>query len=105
MAAKEIAWLRNLLGDVGCVQERPTALLCDNQSAIRLVKNPEFHQRTKHIDVKYHFIRSMEEEGTLNIVYTDTTTQLADALTKPLSEPKFLKFKHDIGICSVVALN
>ena len=71
-----------------------------------LGKKSRFHQRTTHIDVEYHFIQSMEEEGTLNIVYIDTTTQLADALAKSLSEEKFLKFKHDIGTCSaVVALN
>lgn len=100
MATKEIAWLRSLLKDIGCQQDRPTALLCDNQSAIRLVRNPELHQRTKRIDVKFHNIRSMQEEGAVDVTYVETTSQLADGLTKPLNEPKFSKFKFYVGMCS-----
>ena len=55
--SKEIIWMRRLLGDIDWKQPNPTPLLCDNQSAIKLVRNPKLHQRTKHIDVKYHFIR------------------------------------------------
>jgi len=101
-ATKEIAWLRNLLNDIGCCQHQPTPLLCDNQSAIRLVRNPEFHQRTKHIDVKFHYIRNMQEEGAVNILYVDTSNQLADALTKALTQPMFVKFKSCIGMSSSV---
>jgi hypothetical protein len=101
-ATKEIAWLRNLLNDIGCCQHQPTTLLCDNQSAIRLVRNPEFHQRTKHIDVKFHYIRNMQEEGAVNILYVDTSNQLADALTKALTQPMFVKFKSCIGMSSSV---
>lgn len=56
MATRQVAWMRSLLSDIGCNQLGPTPLLCDNQSAIRLVRNPEFHQRTKQIDVKYHYV-------------------------------------------------
>ena len=56
-ATKEIVWMRNLLNHIGLPQPEPTTLLCDNQSAIRLVKNPEFHRRTKHKYVQFHFIR------------------------------------------------
>lgn len=101
MATKEIVWLRNLLNDIGCCQSYPTALFCDNQSAIRLVRNPEFHQRTKHIDVKFHFIRTMQEDGTIRMEYIQSENQLADGLTKPLSVPKFNKFRCDIGMCSI----
>ena len=73
-ATKEIAWLRNLLNDIGCCQHQPTPLLCENQSAIRLVRNPEFHQRTKHIDAKFNYIRNMQEEGAVNILYVDSQT-------------------------------
>lgn len=97
-ATKEIIWLRRLLKDLGRPQHNATPLLCDNQSAIKLVRNPEYHQRTKHIDVRYHFIRSMQEDNTLNVKYVQTSEQLADGLTKSLDGPKFLKFKCGIGM-------
>ena len=56
-STKELIWMRRLLASVGCEQTGPSTLYCDNQGAIKLVHNPEFHRRTKHIDVKYHFIR------------------------------------------------
>lgn len=55
-ASKEIVWLRQLLKDLDCKVSTPTILYVDKQSAIRLVNNPEFHKRTKHIDIKFHFI-------------------------------------------------
>ena len=66
-AAKEVIWLRLLLSDLGCECKNATELYVDNQSAIRLVRNPEFHKRTKHIDIKYHFIpRTSREPGNLH---------------------------------------
>ena len=95
---KEIIWLRGLLNDLGCPQHGATTLLCDNQSAIKLVRNPEYHQRTKHIDVRFHFIRSMQEDGLVDVSYVQTTEKYADGLTKSLDRPKFSKFKSDIGM-------
>ncbi|XP_032794774.1 secreted RxLR effector protein 161-like [Daphnia magna] len=100
MATEEIAWLRSLLKDIGCKQDRPTRLLCDNQSTIRLMRNPEFHQHTKHIDVKYHYIRNMQEEGAVNVTYVKTTSHLANGLTKTPNEQKISKFKFDMSMCS-----
>ena len=54
---KEIVWFRQLLADVGHVQERPTTIICDNQGCIVLAKNLKHHSHTKHIDVQHHFIR------------------------------------------------
>jgi hypothetical protein len=59
-------------------------LLADNQSAIALSKNPVFHERSKHIDVHYHYIRECVDEGRIIIDYTATEEQLADILTKAL---------------------
>ena len=61
--SKEIIWMRRLLGDIDWKQPNPTPLLCDNQSAIRLVRNPELHQRTKHIDVKCHSSEPFKTTG------------------------------------------
>ncbi|UYV80029.1 hypothetical protein LAZ67_18001468 [Cordylochernes scorpioides] len=64
-ATKEMVWLRRLLKDIGIKMDRPTVLNMDNQAAIKLVQNPEFHKRTKHIDVRYHYIRTKQEDDVL----------------------------------------
>jgi len=97
-ASKEAVWMRSVLRHIGFNQEIPTPLLCDNQSAIKLIFNPEFHKRTKHIDVKYHFIREKQQDGTINVEYVDTTLQLADIFTKPLDAVRFRKLRHEIGV-------
>lgn len=73
-------------------------LFCDNQSSIRLIKNPEFHKRTKHIDVKYHFIREKFSNGFFDLQYVSTDDQVADILTKPLAKDKFTRFRSLMGI-------
>lgn len=88
-AAKETAWLRNLLNDLEYQCEGATTLFVDNQSAIRLVKNPEFHQRTKHIDIQYHYIRERVQDSELCVNYIPTTLQRADIFTKPLPKDRF----------------
>ena len=62
----------------------PPKLFIDNKSAISLSKNPVFHERSKHIDIWYHFIRECVEEGKIDIDYVQTNDQLADTLTKGL---------------------
>ena len=68
-ASKEITWMRHFLGNFDALQVQPTILLCDNQSAIKLVHKTEFHQRTKHLDVKYHFIHEQQTNGTIDVNY------------------------------------
>ena len=70
-----------------------TTLFCDNKSAISMAKNPVFHSRTKHIDVKYNFIREAVENGVIEIKYCSTQNQMADIFTKALSIEKFLQFR------------
>lgn len=94
---KELIWLKNLLQEIVGSMNIPK-LYIDNQSAIKLIKNPEFHRRTKHIDVKYHFIRENFEKHVFEPEYICTDNQLADILTKPLSKEKFERFRQLIGI-------
>lgn len=70
----------------------------DNQSAIRLVKNPEFHKRSKHIDVRFHFIREKYEQKFLDLQYVQTNDMLADVFTKALPAPKFNEIISKLGI-------
>ena len=101
-ATKEGIWLRRLLLDLNPEWNVPLPLLCDNQSAIRLIRNPEFHQRTKHIDVRYHFIRGHHEAKEIDVLYVPTEEQLADPFTKPLPNPRFTTLRDALGIISLI---
>ena len=87
-SAKEGIWLRQLMADVGCVQERATMIMCDNQSCIALTKNPKHHSCTKHIDVQHHFIREKVEEEVIELRYCPTQEMVVDVLTKALARDK-----------------
>jgi hypothetical protein len=97
-AAKEAIWLRQLLSKLGLDTSSPTVLHVDNQSAIAIAKNPEFHDHTKHIDVRYHFLRQVVEDGTVELQYIPTGDQVADALTKGLPPTSFNKFWDAMGV-------
>jgi len=76
----------------------PIHLFLDNQSAIHLTENPKFHNRTKHIDVKYHFIRDYYGEGILTLSYIPTADMLEDRLTKPLPLATYQKHAPLAGL-------
>ena len=75
-----------------------TVILCDNQSGIRVSENLVFHDRSKHIDIRYHFIRDMVQQGFVGLDHIGTDEQVADILTKPLGKVKFLTFREKLGI-------
>ena len=73
----------------------------DNRSAIELAKNPVHHERNKHIDLRFHFIRECIEEGRVDIEHISTDGQLADVLTKSLGCVKFLEMRLKLGVMEV----
>ena len=75
-----------------------TVILCDNQNGIRLSENPVFHDRSKHIDIRYHFIRDIVQRGAIRLDHIGTDEQVVDILTKPLGKVKFLTFREKFGI-------
>ena len=75
-----------------------TVILCDNQSGIQFSENPVFHDRSKHIDIRYHFIWDMVQRGAVRLDHIGTDEQVTDILTKPLGKVKFLIFHENIGI-------
>jgi hypothetical protein len=73
-------------------------LLCDNESAIRMADNPVEHIHTKHIDIRYHFLRDHQQKGDTEIAYVSTQNQLVDIFTKPLDEKTFSKLRNELNI-------
>ena len=71
-------------------------LNCDNQGSIALAKNPIKHQRTKHIDIKYHFIRDQISKGIVEISYIPSEYNVADVFTKPVSSIRLNKFRNKL---------
>jgi len=96
MAAQESTWLMQLLEDLHQPVKYPISLYCDNLSAIRLVENPVFHARTKHVEVHYHFIREKVLKEEIELKHVRTENQVADLLTKSLSGSKFESFYHSL---------
>ena len=93
-------WLRRLLEVLHNHQQGPTLIYCDNVSAIKLSRNPVLHGRSKHIDVRYHFLRDLCKDGIIELVFCKSENQIADILTKPLKLVMFLKLRRLIGVCS-----
>jgi len=85
---KDVIWGRQLLTDLGLAQNIPTEVSSDNQAAIKLVQNPVYHKRTKHIGVRHHFIRDEQEKQHIAVKFVPTDMQPADMLTKSLSSPR-----------------
>eukprot|EP00253_Pinus_taeda_P027607 PITA_27607 len=94
MASCEAIWLRRLFSELFGHVLDTTVILCDNQSGIRLSESPVFHDRSKHIDIRYHFIQDMVQRGAIRLHHIGTDEQVADILTKPLGKVKFLVFRE-----------
>ena len=97
-ATKEAIWIRRFLLDIGHPQTLATTILIDNQAAIAIARNPTFHARTKHIEIRYHFIREKLESGEIDVEYVPTDDQIADILTKGLARQKHEYFSTEIGL-------
>ena len=99
-ATQEATWIQTFLSKIGHPLGKPIPLYVDNQSAIKLIQNPVAHDRTKHIDIKYHFIRDAQAQGIIKVEYCPTEQQVADVLTKPLSREKHKRFTEQMGLTS-----
>ena len=97
-AGRELVWLRTLLHELGFDLTSPTPLLCDNSAAILLCGDQAFHNRVKHLDVKYHWIRERVENGKLLVGQIPTSGNVADALTKALPSPHFTSLRTCLGV-------
>ena len=100
-AAQEAIWMRQLATDLGSNPTGATVIFEDNQSAIRMAKNPQFHGRAKHIGIKFHFIREQVNTGTVELNYCPTEEMVADMLTKSLSRDKLAKMRTMAGLTNM----
>ena len=97
-AAREAIYLRMLLKDLGQEQTEPTVIYEDNAAAEKLCKNNVLHSRTKHIDIRHHFIREIVQQGKIEIKHLASTEMLADIMTKALAFPTFNKLRQHIVV-------
>lgn len=96
-ATKEAIYLQKLLGEIQLHCPEKIIINGDNQGALHLVKNPIFHNRTKHIDIKFHHIRDVYKNGNIDLKYCCSSENVADILTKNLSKENHLKFGKALG--------
>jgi hypothetical protein len=101
LGACQRVWLSRLIAELVGGEVQKFRLLIDNQSAIELAKNPVFHERSKHIDTRYHYIRDCIEKGMVDVDHVGTDEQVADILTKPLGRIKFVEFRLKLGVVPV----
>jgi len=99
-AAKEIVGLRVLLDDIGAFRlvASMSTLNADNQGAIALARNPEYHTRTKHIDIEYHFIRNLVTTDQIRLQFCPSTDMIADIMTKALPQVSYVKHLEAMGL-------
>ena len=93
----QVLWMMHTLNDFG-LSFKHVPIKCDNTSAINLTKNPVQHSRTKHIEIRHHFIRDHVQNGDICLEFVRTEDQLADIFTKPLSEDKFIEIRRNLGV-------
>jgi len=98
MVTYEAVWLRKFFSELFGFTLDTTMILCDNQSGIRLSKNLVFHDRSKYIDVKYHYIWYMVLRGAIRLQQIGIDKQVTGILTKPLGKVKFLTFRERLGV-------
>ncbi|KAG6606568.1 Retrovirus-related Pol polyprotein from transposon TNT 1-94 [Phytophthora cinnamomi] len=98
-ATQEAVWLKVFLRELGeMASDEAIKIYEDNQGSIALAKNPEFHKRTKHIDIRYHFVREKVEDGQVVLEYCSTKDMLADIMTKAITSVQFEVLRHKLGI-------
>nr|CAN62460.1 hypothetical protein VITISV_035911 [Vitis vinifera] len=100
LCCAQILWMKQTLSDFNLSFEH-VPIKCDNTSAINISKNPVQHSRTKHIEIRHHFLRDHAQKGDITLEFESTKDQLADIFTKPLSEEQFSDIRRQLGVISL----
>ena len=97
-ASKEAVWMGDFLSSLGVTMQGPMVVNADNQGSIALAKNPVFHDRSKHIDIQYHYTCNLVKEKRIQLEYIPTSNMLADLLTKALPRTQHVHLSQGIGL-------
>nr|CAN64305.1 hypothetical protein VITISV_026331 [Vitis vinifera] len=97
LCCAQILWMKQTLSDFNVIFEH-VPIKCDNTSAINISKNPVQHSRTKHIEIRHHFLRDHAQKGDITLEFVSTKDQLVDIFTKPLSEEQFVDIRRQLGM-------
>ena len=98
LASCEAIWLRKMLFGLFGQPLRPSVIYCDNKSCIKLMENPVFHDSSKHISIRFHFIRDYVQKRAVKLEYIPIDEQVADILTKALPRGKHVYFRDKMGV-------
>jgi hypothetical protein len=98
-------WMRRILEKLGHTQLGSMTVYCNNSSIIKLSKNSVIHGRSKHIDVRFHFLRDLTKDGTLELAHCNSHNQIADIMTKPLKFEAFEKLRGLLEMCFLSDIN
>ena len=104
-ATQEAVWLSRLLSDINAPPQTPILIKEDNQGIIAIARNPVSHSRTKHIDIKFHYVREALEDGIIDLIYCPTEQMTADILTKPLARQQFETFRLEMGLKNLPSIS
>ena len=99
-AMNQALWIRKLMADLFMEQKEGTQILVDNQAAISIANNLVFHGKTKHFKLKLYFLREVQNEGEIQLVYCKTESQNVDILTKLLPKARYEFLRQRLGVCS-----
>ena len=98
VAIQEAVWLRRLLSDIKATPKTPTIIREDNQGTITIPRNPISHARTKHIDIKFHYVHEVVHDGIIELVYCPTERMTTDILIKPVLCGRFETLQLEMGL-------
>ena len=101
-AVSEITWLLGLFKELGVNVQLPITIFSDSKSAIQVAANPVLHERTKYIEIDCHFIRDKIKAGEVDTAYVHTQQQVADLLTKGLSQAQHLHLLGKLGVLNIL---
>ena len=96
----QLLWIKQQLSDFGLKIEQ-VPIFCNNTSAINIAKNPVQHKRTKHIDIRHHFLRDNVEKGLISMNFCTTEEQIADIFTKALAREHFERNRLELGMMKI----